>query len=255
VSELNLQDKVAIVTGGAGGIGTRIALEYAKSGAHVVVASRNQEKLNKVAAEIKTLGRESLAIATDVTIPEQVDNMVKQTLDRFGHIDILVNNAGGALHMKKPEVLSPDEWNAGIALNLTSVFLCSVAVGKVMIQQKNGKIINVSSVAGLKSSAGFVHYGASKAGVINLTKSLADGWGQYNIHVNCIVPGLTATEGITNLGMLPSDKNEDGTPVPPLQFPHNPEHVAALAVFLASAASDHITGEAIPIRALVSFDR
>jgi gluconate 5-dehydrogenase len=255
VSEFELKDKIAIVTGGAGGIGTRIALEYAKSGAHVVVASRNQEKLEKVATKIKALGRESLAIATDVCVPEQVDNMVKQTVDRFGHIDILVNNAGGALHFKKPEVLSPDEWNAGIALNLTSVFLCSTAVGKVMIQQKSGKIINVSSVAGLKSSAGFVHYGAAKAGVINLTKSLAEGWGQYNIHVNCIVPGLTATEGITSLGMLPADKNEDGTPVPPLLFPHNPEHVASLAVFLASAASDHITGECIPIRALVSFDR
>jgi len=255
VSEFELKDKIAIVTGGAGGIGTRIALEYAKSGAHVVVASRNQERLEKVATEIKALGRESLVIATDVCVPEQVDNMVKQTVDRFGHIDILVNNAGGALHFKKPEVLSPDEWNAGIALNLTSVFLCSAAVGKVMIQQKSGKIINISSVAGLKSSAGFVHYGAAKAGVINLTKSLADGWGQYNIHVNCIVPGLTATEGITSLGMLPADKNEDGTPVPPLLFPHNPEHVASLAVFLASAASDHITGECIPIRALVSFDR
>lgn len=253
VPEFQLKDKIAIVTGGAGGIGSRIAREYAKAGAHVVVASRNQENLDKVAVEIRALGRESLAIATDVTIPEQVDNMVKQTLNKFGHLDIMVNNAGGALFIKPPEVLSLDEWNAGIALNLTSVFLCSVAAAKVMMAQKSGKIINISSVAGIKDSPNFIHYGAAKAGVINLTKSLAASWGQHNINVNCIAPGLTATEGVAD--WLPPDKKEDGTPVPALQFPADPEHVAHLAIFLASAASERITGELIPIRALVGFDR
>ncbi|HEY90769.1 MAG TPA: SDR family oxidoreductase [Dehalococcoidia bacterium] len=252
---MKLEDKIAIVTGGGGGIGTCIAREFARAGAHVVVASRNRERLEEIAAEIKALNRESLAITTDITVPEQVETMVKQTLDTFGRIDILVNNAGGALHFKKPEELSFDEWNAGIALNLTGTFICSSIAGKVMIQQKGGKIINIASVAGIKPSAMFVHYGAAKAAVMNLTQSLASAWGQYNIHVNCIVPGLTATEGIRRFGMLPPDKNEDGTQIPPLLFPHDPEHVANLAVFLASAASDHITGECIPIRALVSFDR
>ena len=196
MSQFELKDKIAIVTGGGTGIGKAIALEFAKVGANVVVASRKQENLDKVAAEIKSLGRESLAIATDIRVPEQVDSMVKQTVDKFGRIDILVNNAGAALHFKKAEELSPDEWTAGITLNLTSVFLCSVAAGKVMMQQKSGKIINISSVAGMISVPLFPHYGAAKAGVINLTETLADGWGQYNIHVNCIVPGLTATEGI-----------------------------------------------------------
>ena len=255
MSKFELQDKIAIVTGGGTGIGKAIALEFAKVGANVVVASRKQENLDKVAAEIKALGRESLAIATDVSIPEQVDSMVKQTVDKFGRIDILVNNAGGALHVKKVEELSPGEWNAGIALNLTGTFLCSVAAGKVMIEQKGGKIINISSVAGIKGSPSMAHYGAAKAGVINLTKSLATGWAQHNINVNCIAPGLTATEGIRRWGMLPRDKNDDGTPVPRLLFPHGPENVADLAVFLASAASDHITGELIPIRGLVAFDR
>ena len=255
VSRSVLQDKIAIVTGGAGGIGTHIARELAKAGAYVVVASRQQEKLDKIAAEIKALGRESLAIATNVTIPDQVDNLIKQTVDRFGRVDIIVNNAGGALHMKPPLELSPDEWNAGIALNLTSVFLCSVAAGKVMVQQKSGKIINIASTAGIKEGPNFVHYGASKAGVINLTRSLAVAWAEYNIHVNCIAPGLTATEGIKSMGWLPSDKNEDGTPVPSLLYPGSPEHVARLAVFLGSEESDQISGECIPVRGLVDIDR
>jgi 3-oxoacyl-[acyl-carrier protein] reductase len=124
-----------------------------------------------------------------------------------------------------------------------------------MMQQKGGKIINIASVAGIKNSPSFPHYGAAKAGVINLTRTLASGWGQHNIHVNCIAPGLTATEGIKSLGWLPPDKDKDGNPVPPLQLPHGPEHVANLAVFLASEASDHLTGELIPIRALLEFDR
>ena len=255
MSKFELENKIAIVTGGAGGIGSCIAMEYAKAGASVVVASRNQRNLNKVAAEIKALGMESLAIATDVCVPEQVDKMVKRTVDTFGRVDILVNNAGGALSMKRVEELSFEEWNATIALNLTGTLLCSVAAGKVMIERKSGKIINISSVAGIKGSPSMAHYGAAKAGVINLTVCLASGWAQHNINVNCIAPGLTATEGIRRWGVLPPDKNEDGTLVPPLLFPHDPENVADLAVFLASAASDHISGELIPIRGLVALDR
>ena len=254
MSELELRDKIAIVTGGAGGIGTCIASAYAKAGANVVVVSRKKENLDKVSAEIRALGRESMAIATDVCVPEQVDNMVKQTMDRFGRIDILVNNAGGALHVKKPEELTPDEWNAGIALNLTGPFLCSIAAGKVMIQQKSGKIINISSIAGIKGTPSMIHYAAAKAGVINLTKSLANAWAQYNINVNCIAPGLTATPGLKSLGWIPSDKEEDGTPIPPLLIPHRPEEIAYLALFLASSLSDHISGELIPLRGSVALD-
>jgi len=255
MSNFELKGKIAIVTGGAGGIGSSIAMEYAKAGANVVVASRNQEKLDKVAAEIKSLGRESLAIATDITIPEQVDNMVKQTVDRFGRVDIMVSCAGGALHMKKPEELTPDEWNAGIALNLTGTFLCDIAAGKVMIEQKSGKIINISSTAGVNLNPMMSHYAAGKAGVINLTKTLALAWAQHNINVNCIAPGFTATEAIRRMGIVPPDKNEDGTPVPRLLRIPEPENVADLAVFLASAASDHITGELFVIRALFAMER
>ncbi|HEY90718.1 MAG TPA: glucose 1-dehydrogenase [Dehalococcoidia bacterium] len=255
MSVFELQDKIAIVTGGAGGIGSSIAMEYARAGANVVVASRNQEKLDKVAAEIRALGRESLAIATDVSVPEQVDNLVKQTVDRFGRLDIMVSCAGGALHIKKPEELTPDEWNAGIALNLTGTFLCDIAAGKVMMEQKSGKIINISSTAGINLNPSMIHYAAAKAGVISLTKSLALVWAQHNINVNCVAPGFTATEGIRRMGMVPPDKKKDGTPIPPLLRIPEPENIADLAVFLASAASDHITGELFVIRAAFPMER
>lgn len=149
MSRFELKDKIAIVTGGAGGgIGKRVALAYAEAGADVVVASRNQANLDKVAAEIRSLGRESLAVATDICVPEQIDNMVKQTVARFGRIDILVNNAGGVFSFQIPEMIPLEEWNDTVTLNLTGTFLCSVAAGKVMIGQKHGKIINVSSGAG-----------------------------------------------------------------------------------------------------------
>ena len=250
-----LDKRIAIITGGGTGIGRSIALEFARAGANVAVASRNQENLDKVAAEIKALGKESLAIATDVCIPEQVDSMVKQTVDKFGRIDILVNNAGAAITFRKAEDLSTDEWNATIALNLTGTFLCNVAAGKVMIEQRSGKIINVSSAAGIKGSPIMAHYSAAKAGVINLTTCLASGWAQHNINVNCIVPGLISTEVERHRGSIPPDKYEDGTPVPRLLFPPGPEDVAELALFLASAASDHITGELMVIRSLVSSRR
>ena len=152
------------------------------------------------------------------------------------------------MFIKPAEKLKPEEWDAAIALNLTSVFLCSQAVSNVMIDQASGRIINISSVAGMRMSPAFVHYGAAKAGVINLTKALASSWGQHNINVNCIAPGLTATEGVAD--WLPPREQKDGSPVPPLQFPPDPEHVAELALFLASDASSRISGELFPIRAL-----
>ena len=246
-----LSGRVAIVTGGAGGIGSRIAKEFASQGARVVVASRGQEKLDKIVAEIKSVGGEALGVATDVTDPAQVDNMVSRTISEFGQVDIMVNNAGGAMFIKPAEELLPEEWNAAIALNLNSVFLCSVAVSKNMIERKFGKSINISSVAGMRLSPNFVHYGAAKAAVINLTKGLAVSWGPHNINVNCIAPGLTATEGVAN--WLPPKTKKDGSPVPLLQYPPDPEHVAQLALFLASSASERISGELFPIRALTEL--
>jgi NAD(P)-dependent dehydrogenase (short-subunit alcohol dehydrogenase family) len=249
-----LDGKVALITGGSSGIGKCIALTYAEAGANVVVASRKQENLDKVVAEIKALGRESLAVATDVKIPEQVDNMVKQTVDYFGRLDIMINNAGRGISTQ-PQEISIKEWNHILALNLTGVFLGCIAAGKVMIEQKQGKIINIASTAGVKGSPGMIHYSVAKAGVIMLTKNLAASWAEHNINVNCIAPGLTATEGVIRWGILPPDKNEDGTPIPRLLRPPIPQNIADLALFLASSASDKITGELLIIRSHFPWDR
>ncbi len=247
MSQFDLISKVAIVTGGGTGIGRTIALEFAKAGANVVVASRKQENLDRVAGEIKALGRESLVIATDIRVPEQVDNMVKQTEDKFGRIDILVNNAGAGFPVKVEE-MSPNAWDVIININLKGTFLCSAAVGKVMIQQKSGKIINIASIAGIDGDPGMAHYGAAKAGIINFTKSLSGAWAQHNINVNCIAPGMIETEGVRAQKILTAKRAGDGTQAPPLQLPGKPEDVAYLAVFLASEAANHISGETMVIK-------
>ncbi len=253
MSKFDLQGKIAVVTGASRGIGKSIAMGYAEAGAYVVVVSRNQQDLDKVAAELKSVGRDSLAIATDICMPEQVERMVKRTVETFGRIDIFVNNAANVNTINGIEELSNEEWDAGITTNLTGPFYCSRAAAKVMIAQKSGKIINVSSVAGISANP-IAHYGAAKAAVINLTMTSAARWAAHNINVNCIVPGLIATEGQKQYGLIPPDRNEDGTPVPPLLMPPGPEAVADLAIFLASAASDHITGEVIPIRSFGAHD-
>lgn len=242
-SVFELKDKVAIVTGGGTGIGRGIAVEFAKVGADVVVASRKLENLEKVAGEVRALGRRSLAIVTDVRKPEDVDNMVQKTMDEFGRIDILVNNAGASFNCPL-EDMTPGGWDAIVGIDLRGVFLCSRAVGKVMIEQKKGKIINISSTAGVHGSPMMAHYGAAKAGVINFTTSLAGEWAKHNIHVNCIAPGPILTEGYQGvrsaggLGDLPPGVNA-------LNRWGQPEEIAYAAIFLASEASSFVVGETI----------
>ena len=246
-----LDGRVAVITGGAGGIGSAIARRYGAQGAKVVVASRGADRLEAFAATLREEGYEALAVATDVTDAAAVEHLRAATVEAFGGLDVWVNNAGGAMFIKTPEALAPAEWDAAIALNLTSVFLGSQAAYRVMADNGGGRIINISSVAGIRMSPAFVHYGAAKAGVINLTKGLASSWGPKHINVNCIAPGLTATEGVA--AWLPPKEDKDGAPVPPLQYPPDPEHVADLSVFLASDASARISGELFPIRALTEL--
>jgi len=255
MSKFELRGKTAIITGGAGGIGTCIANEYARAGANVVVASRNRENLDKVAADIKFLGAESLAITVDITDPDQVDSMVKETVDTFGGLDVIVNNAGGGASMKKAEDTPYDEWVQLIDFNLTGTFVCCMAAGKQMIAQNSGKIINISSTAGTKGNPGMLHYSAAKAGVISLSNNLSFMWAEHNINVNTILPGLIATPMMRKYGVIPGDTDEEGNRVPRLDLPPEPEEVADLALFLASEASDSITGEAIPIRRWCKMDR
>jgi gluconate 5-dehydrogenase len=250
-----LDGKIAIITGGSRGIGRQIAMKYAKAGANIVVASREKKYLDRVVDKIQALGRESLAIATDVSIPEQVDNLIKRALDKFGRIDIMVNNAGRGISTP-PEEISTKEWDEIIGLNLTGVFLGCKAAGKVMIKQKSGNIINISSVAGVKGSPDMLHYSVAKAGVIILSQNLAASWAEHNIKVNCIAPGLTATKGVMNWKPeLLNPENEDGTLKPELLRPPGPENIADLALFLVSSASDKITGELFIIRSHFAWDR
>lgn len=247
MSIFDLTDKVAIVTGGGTGIGKSIALEFARIGANVVVASRRLDVIDKAAAEIEALGRRSLAVQTDVTIKEQVDNLVKQTVDKFGRIDILVNNAGGGAAWPF-EKISPKGWDVILAINLKGTFLCSQAVGNVMIEQKKGKIINISSCVGVNGSPVALHYAAAKAGIINLTKSLAALWGKYSINVNCIAPGLIQTEVVQSAMHLTDEDWVKKTKSFSIAARAGlPEEIGYAAVFLASEASNFITGHTLAV--------
>ena len=160
-SPFDLKDKVAVVTGGAGGIGTEIAMEYARAGASIILASRNRDSLENVATEISKLDVRTLPVVTDITKPEQVDSLISTTIEEFGRVDIMVNNAGGGSSMKNPEDTPYEEWVKLIDFNLTGTFNCCMAAGKQMIKQQDGKIINISSVAGTKGNPGMLHYSAA----------------------------------------------------------------------------------------------
>ena len=247
MSHYELKDKVAIVTGGGTGIGKSIAIESARVGAKVVVASRKQETLDATVAEIKANGGEALAVATDIRVPEQVDNLIKQTVDKFGKLDILVNNAGAGFPVKVEE-LSPNGWDVIININLKGTFLCSVAAAKVMIPQKSGKIVNIASTAGLNGSPGMAHYGAAKAAVINFTKTCSVEWAPHNINVNCIAPGMIETEGVRSQQILTQEKAGDASKSVPLHLPGKVEDIAYAAIYLASGLADHVSGETVVIR-------
>ncbi|RJP70330.1 MAG: glucose 1-dehydrogenase [Candidatus Abyssobacteria bacterium SURF_17] len=240
----DLQDKVAIVTGGGTGIGKAISQALAQSGAHVVICSRRMEHLEATARKIQGMGRQSLALPCDVRKEDDVKNIVEQTVEKFGKLDILVNNAGASFVCPIEDV-TLNGWNAIFGINVTGVFLFSKAACQEMKKQNKGVIINISSIAGRDSSPMMTAYGAAKAAVINLTKALAVEFSQYNIRVNCIAPGLIITEAVQQqMGITPESTQERFVRVP-LKRWGNPEEIAWPAVFLASEASSYMTGETI----------
>lgn len=243
-SELfDLSGRVAIVTGASGGLGKAMAMGLARAGAKVAMCSRTLEKIEAAAKETRdATGSDALPLSIDVRDGKQIDEMVRKTLDKFGRIDILVNNAGGHFE-KDPFELSERGWNSIATENLTSVFLFSQAAAKVMRVQKGGSIINNTSVAGLRSYVINASYGAAKAGIINLTKTLAAALAVYNVRVNAIAPGLMGTEAVlpfynSRLAMLAK--------VPMGRY-GDPEEVVGATVFLASDASTYVTGTTIVI--------
>lgn len=241
-----LEGKTAIVTGGGRGLGAQIAKGFAEAGANVVVCSRKLETCEEMSEEIKQLGVDSLALKCDVTNPEDVNRVVEKTVEKFGTIDILVNNSG-ATWAAPVEEMPLEAWNKVMNVNVTGTFLMSQEVGKVMIKQKRGKIINIASVAGLMGTPSIMQtigYSTSKGAVITFTKELAVKWGKYNINVNAIAPGFFPTKMTKVLIERGKDEILAGTPLNRLG---QDADLKGAALFLASSASDYITGDILTV--------
>ena len=246
LSMFNLTGKVGIVTGASRGIGRAIALGFAQAGADVVLAARSVDGLNDTSVHIRKEGRKALAVRTDVRNVDQIKDLLRKTLDSFGKVDILVNNAGGdSGSIGYVLDLSPEDWRDGIDLNLNSLFYCSKIIGEVMVKNKAGNIINISSGMGLGPFPGGSHHAAARAGVINFTKSLALEWAPFNIRVNSIAPGYTHTSLPARDWKEHPGHLEALLKNVPVGRVAQPEEMASVAVFLASPASSYITGETL----------
>ncbi len=237
-----LQGKVAIVTGASRGIGRATALALAAEGAQVVVNyASSSGAAESVVEEITAMGGQAIAIAADVSKVDQVDALIDATMEKWGRIDVLVNNAGITrdtllLRMK------PEDWQAVIDLNLTGVFLCTKAVSKIMLKQRSGRIVNITSVAGQMGNAGQANYSAAKAGVIGFTKTVARELASRGITVNAVAPGFISTDMTADL------KSEGILNLIPLNRYGQPEEVAGMIQFLAaSPAAGYITGQVINV--------
>jgi NAD(P)-dependent dehydrogenase (short-subunit alcohol dehydrogenase family) len=242
----DLKGKVAVVVGGAGGIGRALALGLADFGADVVVTSRKLEPLEKVAGEIRAKGRKALAISVDVVQEKSVADMVKKTVEAFPHIDILVNAHGLAIR-KPAETFPIDEWQQVMDINTRGTWLCCQAVGRVMIKQHSGKIINLSSVRGRYGlPADYAAYCASKGAVDTLTRTLACEWAKYNVLVNAVAPTIVETE-LTRPALADPEFAQRMKARIPLGRWAMPEDIIGATVFFASKASDFITGQILYI--------
>ena len=240
---MKLKDKVALVTGGARGIGQAIAMTFAREGADIVVADVNLEVAQKTASEIEALGRKALALEMDVTDFAKVEDGVNKILDKFGKVDILVNNAG----ITKDNLIlrmSQSEWDAVINVNLKGTFNCIKAVSRPMIKQRSGKIVSIASIIGLMGNAGQANYAASKAGIIALTKTVAKELASRNVNANAVAPGFIQTEMTAKLPEAVKAKMLEAIPLAKLG---TPQDVANVCLFLASAEADYITGQVITV--------
>ena len=239
-----LKGKCAIVTGAAKGIGKAIALKLASLGANIVLNYRSSEKeAEEVANEIKELGVEVLTVKADISKLDEVEELVKAAKEKFGSVDIMVNNAGitkDTLILRMKE----EDFDSVIDVNLKGVFNCMKAITPVMVRQKQGKIISISSVVGIAGNAGQVNYSASKAGIIGMTKSLAKELGSRGVNVNAVAPGFIETDMTNTLGDKVKEEAEKNIP---LKRFGKAEDVAECVAFLASGASDYITGQVIQV--------
>jgi len=260
---MQLEGKLAVVTGGGRGIGRVIALAFAREGADVAVAATTESALKEVASQIEAMGRKSLAVVTDITDPAQPPAMVEKVLEKFGKIDVLVNNSGIEGPMMNVADMDLEGWNRLLAINLTGAMLCSKYVlQKSMVPRQSGAIVSISSVSGRRGPATRSAYSASKFGIIGFTQSLSMEVGRYGIRANCIAPGLVEGERIERV--LRHNSQVSGRSYEEVLAMLNgrtalgrmvkPEEIAALAVFLVSDKSSGITGQTINCDAGLELD-
>lgn len=242
---MKLTDKVAVVTGAGRGIGRSIALELAAHGADCVIADIDEYSANRVAKEIRQLGRKTLAVKTDVSVQRDIETLMQTTLATFGRVDILINNAGVSSPLPLLDT-STEEFNRQIDINLKSVFYSCKAVFPAMMKQRSGKIVNIASIAGKRGGGimGRSAYAAAKGGVIAFTKAVAREGAPFGINVNAITPGLTATEMTAHFTGEEREAIVKGIPLGRVGLP---EDIARAVVFLVSDYADFITGEIMDV--------
>ena len=239
--------KVAIVTGGATGIGYATAMQLARLGANVVICSRTVDELNAAAARItEASGNKCLAVPTDVKNEESCIALVERTVEEFGRIDILVNNAGGT-RMGPLEGIPTKGWDSIFDLNTKSAYILTREAGKHMIAQKSGAIVNISSGAGVNGVKGGAHYSASKAALQMFTKVTAAEWGRYGIRANCVAAGAIASERVTEAWKVAGLNQDEMGSAMPLGRLGTPDDMANMIVFFCSDASSYISGETISV--------
>jgi 2-dehydro-3-deoxy-D-gluconate 5-dehydrogenase len=246
VGLFDLKGRVAIVTGGNGGIGLGMARGLASAGAAIVVAARNEQKSAAAVAELQAAGVDSGFIAVDVAQEPSCRALVEATLARFGRLDILVNNAGVNTR-KQPEAYGPAEWHEIVDVNLAGAFFCAQAAYPAMLKAGGGKIINVGSMTSIFGASFAAPYAASKGGIVQLTRSLAVAWAKDNIQVNAVLPGWIDTELTEGARRQIEGLQERVVARTPTGRWGRPADFAGVTVFLASPASDFVTGTAIPI--------
>jgi len=242
----DLKGRVAVVTGGNGGIGLGMARGLANAGARIVIAARDADKSRAAVQELAGRGAEAHAVATDVTDEGAVERLIAATLERFGRLDVLVNNAG--MNIRKPaHELALDEWRRVLDTNLTSAFLCSKAAYPAFKAAGGGKIINIGSMMSIFGASFAPVYSASKGGIVQLTKSTAVAWARDNVQVNAVLPGWIDTELTRNARREVPGLNDNVLRRTPAGRWGGIDDMAGVAVFLASAASDFVTGAVIPV--------
>ena len=240
LESLNLDGRKIVITGGGTGLGREMTLAMARAGADLVIASRRPGPIEETAALVREIGRQAVAVSTDVTDSEQIGRLFDRALGELGHVDALFNNAGIVRGQGGIPIwdITDEDWRLGIDTNLTGAFLCSRAIARHMVDRGEGKIVNVSSGFGLRGGRDNYMYACGKGGIVQLTRTLATSLGRYGITSNCIVPGFLPTRGT----------DESGENLPrgnfiPIGRVGDPPEMGPIAVFLASHASDYMNGE------------